>query len=334
MRPLREVLRERRESLSLNDGLGDWQAITIKFSGEVVPRERDRVFKGAMFAAYAGDLVFSKIDARNGAIGLIPASIPKAVVTTEYPVLVPDPATLRPAYLHNLLRAEHFKADLQRKASGTSGRKRVTSDGFLDLLVPVPALAEQDALITAYSFALDRATRLEQKAQTIEDAALRAFETALGLTPPPPLPERPVFVARFRDIERWSQEGILRATALPGASTTPIWPVTRLGDVIVDLENGWSPKCHDHPAGKDRWGVLKLGAVSFGMFDPSQNKELPERLSPRPTYEVKTGDVLISRANVVRYVGACVHVEDTRPQLMLCVFPYPSQRCSRHCSRS
>ena len=98
----------------------------------------------------------------------------------------------------------------------------------------------------------------------------------------------------------------------------PIWPLVRLGSVVDDLENGWSPKCHDHPAEKDRWGVLKLGAVSFGIFDPSQNKELPERLSPRAGYEVKGGDVLISRANVVRYVGACVYVEETRPRLMLC----------------
>jgi type I restriction enzyme S subunit len=39
-----------------------------------------------MFAAYPSNLLFSKIDARNGAIGLIPESIEKAVVTNEYPV--------------------------------------------------------------------------------------------------------------------------------------------------------------------------------------------------------------------------------------------------------
>ncbi|MBK5967179.1 hypothetical protein CCR95_24685 [Thiocystis minor] len=94
--------------------------------------------------------------------------------------------------------------------------------------------------------------------------------------------------------------------------------MTRLGNVIADLENGWSPKCHDHQAREGQWGVLKLGAVSFGIFNESQNKELPERLKPRPAYEVRNGDVLISRANVVRYVGACAYVEETRPKLMLC----------------
>ena len=64
--------------------------------------------------------------------------------------------------------------------------------------------------------------------------------------------------------------------------------------------------------------VLKLGAVSFGEFDAAENKELPSGMEPRQEYEVMPGDVLISRANVVRYVGACVYVPSTPPKLMLC----------------
>jgi type I restriction enzyme S subunit len=315
--PLGDVVVPRHEPVRVNGALGDWQAITIKFSGEVLPRERAEAFRGAMFGAYPGDLAFSKIDARNGAVGLIPSSIPKAVVTSEYPVFTPRADKLRPDYLHHLLRADHFKADLQRKASGTSGRKRVTPEGFLSLEIPVPSLDEQDALITAYTDALTRAKQLEQEAETIERAGWQAFEAALGVAPPPPLPDRPVFVARFKEVERWSHESILRAS-VSGPETQHAWPVARLGDLVADLENGWSPKCHDHPAREGKWGVLKLGAVSFGTFDASENKELPANLKLRPEYEVKTGDVLISRANVVRYVGACAYVDSTPPQLMLC----------------
>jgi hypothetical protein len=138
--PLRELLEERREPVQVDGVLGDWQAITIQFSGEVLPRKRADAFKSAMFAAYPSDLVFSKIDARNGAIGLIPDSIPKAVVTSEHPVFTPKAGRLRAAYLHYLLRAEHFKVDLQRKASGTSGRKRVTLGTFLALRFRFPRL--------------------------------------------------------------------------------------------------------------------------------------------------------------------------------------------------
>ncbi|MFY4695951.1 restriction endonuclease subunit S [Burkholderia glumae] len=317
MLPLGEVLVARREPVQVDGALGDWQAITIKFSGDVLPRDRADAFKGAMFAAYPGDLVFSKIDARNGAVGLIPDSISKAIVTSEYPVFTPKADKLRATYLHHLLRADHFKADLQRKASGTSGRKRVTPEGFLNLDVPVPTLDEQDALITTYTAALARAAQLEQEANAIECAGWKAFEVALGVAPPPPSLARPVFVARFKDVERWSHESILRSS-LGGPAHHSSWPLARLGDLISDLENGWSPKCYDHPARDGKWGVLKLGAVSFGSFNAAENKELPANLTPRPTYEVKAGDVLISRANVVRYVGACAYVELTPPQLLLC----------------
>jgi type I restriction enzyme S subunit len=315
--PLSDVLVQRHETVRLDGQIDDWQAITIKFSGDVIPRERAEAFKGAMFAAYPGDLVFSKIDARNGAIGLIPDNISKAVVTSEYPVFVPKSDRLHPTYLHYLLRAEHFRADLQRKASGTSGRKRVTPEGFLSLEVPVPSLEEQDTLAKSYAAALTQAVQLEQEANAIERAGWQAFETALGVAPPPPLPDRPVFVARFKDVERWSHESILRAS-ISGPGYLPSWPLMRLGDLVADLENGWSPKCHEHPARDDKWGVLKMGAVSFGTFDEAANKELPASLKPRSEHEVKPGDVLISRANVVRYVGACVYVESTRAKLMLC----------------
>lgn len=317
MLPLSDLLDARREPVVVSAALGDWQAITIKFSGEVIPRDRSDAFKGAMFAAYPGDLAFSKIDARNGAVGLIPDSIPKAVVTSEYPVFTPKADRLRPAYLHHLLRAAHFKADLQSKASGTSGRKRVTPDGFVGLQVPVPTLAEQDALIAAYTADLTRAAQLEQEADALERAGWQAFEAALGVAPPPPLPDRPVFVARFKDVDRWSHESVLRSSVGSHAHQFS-WPLNRLGVLVADLENGWSPKCHNHPAREGKWGVLKLGAVSFGTFDSAENKELPAKLKPRREYEVRHGDVLVSRANVVRYVGACAYVRGAPSRLLLC----------------
>lgn len=298
-------------------GLGDWQPITIKFSGDVLPRDRSEAFKGAMFAAYPGDVVFSKIDARNGAVGLIPATMPKVVLTPEYPVMVPDLERLRPQYLHYLLHAEHFRHALQRQASGTSGRKRVTPAAFLCLTVPLPTLDEQDALVGTYEAALKEAALKEAESAQIAQASQRAFEEALGVAPPLPLPDRSVFVARFKDVERWSHDGVLRAITQPPHAKSK-WPLMTLGELVDDLENGWSPQCLDHPASPEHWGVLKVGAVSFGHYNETENKELPFKLQPRPHYEVKAGDVIISRANVARYVGACAYVVTTRHRLMLC----------------
>src|SRR6185437_7648318 len=48
--------------------------LTIRFDGSIEPREAFRVkdIKGKLFRVYPGDVVFSKIDVRNGAIGIAP----------------------------------------------------------------------------------------------------------------------------------------------------------------------------------------------------------------------------------------------------------------------
>ena len=313
--PLRDVLQERREPVQVNGALGEWQAITIKFSGEVLPRDREEAFKGAMFAAYPGDLAFSKIDARNGAVGLIPESVSKAVVTSEYPVFTPRADKLRATYLHHLLRADHFKADLQRKASGTSGRKRVTPEGFLSLEVPVPRLDEQDELIVAYTNALAGAAELEQEAEAIERVSWEAFESVLGLTPPPPLPSPPVFVARFKDVDRWSHASAPRALRGSMAAQEPSlpYPLTELGSALREVRHG----CAQGPSKTTTsLRVLKISAVTKGRLDLDEYKHMTDDALLREQFALRAGDILMCRTNgTLAYVGMSAvvdcDVEDT-----------------------
>lgn len=300
LKPLSELIVPRHEPVRVDGVLGDWQAITIKFSGEVLPRDRAEAFKGAMFAAYPGDLVFSKIDARNGAVGLIPDSIPKAVITPEYPVFTPKLEKLRPDFLNHLLRAEHFKAELQRKASGTSGRKRVTPEGFLSLEVPVPTLDQQDALVIAYTEALTRAKQLEQEAESIERIGWQAFEAALGLAPPPPLPDRPVFVARFKDVERWSHESILRAlTHMP--SDTGSTPMTSLGE-MAKVSYGIQKCPANRPAVHAR-PYLRVANVQRGVLDLREIKYINVPDDEMSKLRLEVGDVLLCEGNSPDLVG-------------------------------
>ena len=209
-----------------------------------------------MFAVYPGDIVFSKIDARNGAIGILPSEISKAVVTPEFPVFIPHPDRLDGEFVKLILRTGSFLADLRRRASGTSGRKRITPEAFLDLRIPLPSLTEQQSIVASYRATLRRAEELEREAAEIETKATEAFEAALGFAPPKPLPDRPIFVASFKDLDRRSHETVLRHIA-GGKISTPRWPVVGLSEVIADLVVGWSPKCLNRPARADEWGILK-----------------------------------------------------------------------------
>jgi type I restriction enzyme, S subunit len=314
---LRDVVVPRRESVSVNGSFGDWSPITVHLDGEISVRDRLIPYKGAMFAVYPGDIVFSKIDARSGAIGMLPATIQKAVVTPEFPVFVADPGKLDSGFVQRVLRTGGFLSDLRSKATGTSGRKRISPESFLDLRVPLPEFTEQQAIVAAYDAALAEAAEKEKAADAAEARATADFGVALGFAPPVPLADRPIFVASFKDLDRWSHEGVLRRITGSVAGTAS-WPVVRLGDVIADLENGWSPKCLDRPATAKEWGVLKLGAVSSGIYKDVENKALPSQLKPRPALEVRSGEVLISRANIARLVGATTLISETRPHLLLC----------------
>lgn len=95
------------------------------------------------------------------------------------------------------------------------------------------------------------------------------------------------------------------------------WKRLRLGDVISQMDSGWSPDCDTVSAGKDEWGILKTSAVLWEGYRAEENKRLPESLSPRPAIEVKAGDVLITRAGPVDRTGVVSYVKNTRSKLML-----------------
>lgn len=298
--PLHDLLTERKEPVRVTGTLGDWQPITIKFSGDVLPRDRAEAFKGTMFAARPGDVVFSKIDARNGAVGLIPATMPKVVLTPEYPVMVPDLARLRPAYLQYLLRAEHFRHDLQRQASGTSGRKRVTPGAFLSLSVPLPSLTEQDALVKAYEAAQGEAAQKEAKAALIAQASSAAFESSLGVAPPTPLPDRPMFIAWFKGVERWSHEGILRDATQPAVASTA-WPMVALSSV-GKVSYGLQKSPANRP-GKHSRPYLRVANVQRGVLDLAEMKYMDVPDEDMPKLRLMDGDVLLCEGNSPDLVG-------------------------------
>ena len=183
---LRDLVVPRRESVPVNGSFGDWSPITVHLNGEISVRDRSVPYQGEMFAVYPGDIVFSKIEARSGAIGMLPASISKGVVTPELPVFVADPGKLDGGFVQRVLRTWGFLKDLRSRATGTSGRKRISPEAFPDLRVPLPDLAEQQAIVAAYDTALVEAAEKEaadaaQAALSEADFATARYEQRLPL---------------------------------------------------------------------------------------------------------------------------------------------------------
>lgn len=96
------------------------------------------------------------------------------------------------------------------------------------------------------------------------------------------------------------------------------WRVTQLRHLIKYIEQGKSPECEARLAEGIEWGVLKTGCVNGGVYRATEHKALPSYITPHSEYEVKTGDLLMSRASGSRdLIGAVAYVDDTPPRLLL-----------------
>ena len=96
------------------------------------------------------------------------------------------------------------------------------------------------------------------------------------------------------------------------------WVVLQIRRVLLNIEQGKSPECESRPASIDEWGVLKSGCVNNGFFNEEENKFLPDEIEPFSQFEVRKGDILMSRASgSVDLIGSVAFVESTRPKLLL-----------------
>jgi len=107
------------------------------------------------------------------------------------------------------------------------------------------------------------------------------------------------------------------------------WRWIRMGNISLQSDSGWSPQCLAESRVGNAWGVLKVSAVSWGVFDPEANKALPSGMEIRDDCEVKDGDFLLSRANTEELVARSVVVGRTPPHLMMSDkivrFQFPSE---------
>lgn len=202
-----------------------------------------------------------------------------AIVSPAYGVWkLRDTDKVDPNYLQKFLRSEPALSYYRAKLRGSTARRRsLPSELFLALPVPLPTADEQRRIATI----LDHADALRAKRRQVL-AHLDALTQS-------------TFYDMFGDT--------------PGS--------TPLGQLLTHIETGVSPKCEARPADADEVGVLKLGAVTYGDFRPSENKAFTGDLGILKGTEVRRGDVLMTRKNTPELVGAVALVGNVRAGLHL-----------------
>ncbi|HEX8733137.1 MAG TPA: restriction endonuclease subunit S, partial [Ktedonobacterales bacterium] len=175
---LGEVLRKSDEWVDLKPDT-EYAQVTVRLWGKGVAL-RGRVQGGQIAASSQlrvrqNQFILSRIDARNGAFGLVTPELDGAVVSNDFPVFNLDESRIIPAYLNWLSKTHDFVEMCQRASEGTTNRVRLKEERFLALNIPLPPLEEQRrnvARIEALAGRIAEARGLRQAA-TAETIAAR-----------------------------------------------------------------------------------------------------------------------------------------------------------------
>lgn len=95
------------------------------------------------------------------------------------------------------------------------------------------------------------------------------------------------------------------------------WIENRLATVVTKIENGKSFVCESFNRSDDYPAILKLSAVTYGIYNANENKALTDESLFISDVEVKEGDLLFTRKNTPELVGMSAFVYDTEPNLMM-----------------
>lgn len=149
--PLSKILKRVKDPVTIEDDTL-YKRITVRLYGQGV-LQRDEVLgkdigTKRQFIAHAGQLIISRIDARNGAFGIIPELLEGAIVTNDFWLF--DVMGALPEYLMLMLSSDLFQKYWQTQSSGTTNRQRVSEDSFLDSKIAMPDSDTQKKLIEKY----------------------------------------------------------------------------------------------------------------------------------------------------------------------------------------
>ena len=95
------------------------------------------------------------------------------------------------------------------------------------------------------------------------------------------------------------------------------WTEGKVSDHVVGLESGVSVNGAGRPRHDSEFAVLKVSAVSYGVFDAQACKVIDGPELARARTNPKAGQVIISRSNTEDLVGASAYVDSDYPHLFL-----------------
>jgi type I restriction enzyme S subunit len=213
------------------------------------------------------------------------------------------------------------------------GRPRLNLNEVKSIPLPLPPLPEQHRIVNKIEELFSKLdagvdelkkakARLRKYRQELLNSAVTGeltrnwreahdheLEPASGFIARTVAKNREYWKGRYKEPEPLNTKGL---PSLPAK-----WAWGTLGQLILSIHAGKNLQCQERPPLEDEVGIVKISAVTWGKFNENESKTVQTSDAVREGYFIKSGDFLISRANTLELVGACVIVDDIRKTLML-----------------
>ena len=156
-----------------------YREVTIRLWGKGVTLRQeikgDQIAASRRFLVRQNQFILSRIDARNGAFGLVPPELDEAIVSNDFPSYNIASDRLLPSFLGWLCRTRNFVSLCQKASEGSTNRVRLKENQFLAMPISLPPLSEQRrivAKIDQLAQRIDEARKLQAKVDSLCHSAL------------------------------------------------------------------------------------------------------------------------------------------------------------------
>lgn len=286
-------LRRNKTSINIENNV-TYKRVTVKINNNgVYLRDTEKginIGTKKQFLAQKGNYIISKIDARNGAFGIIPEELNNAIVTNDFPLFYVDEAKININFLLLITTTKEFIKFAQSCSSGTTNRQRMDVDLFLEQKIPLPTLEEQNRIVSNYNSKLELAQQQEEKAKTLEIEIERYLFDELGVEKMivKPFVKGVLNVFNFSEIfDRWDyNKGSSSVFSILHQSK---YPVKTLDEAFNFTNRSWNKKAHQEKT----FTYVEMGGIdaTLGIIEAT-NLEVSKAPS-RATQIILTGDLII-----------------------------------------
>jgi len=200
------IMARRKEAITVQDEQS-YKRITIQTKGGGV-HVRDclagkHIKTKEQYLIHSGQLAISKIDARNGAVGIVPKEAECAIITGNFWVYDVDINKANIEYLVLLLSSSCFVKVWQECSNGSGNRLYLQEKLFLNYDIPLPPIVIQNMLINKYNDVIVEAGKYEDEADLLEKSIIEKLNSMLGIIDMEAIRIKGLSTIKYSQVHKW-----------------------------------------------------------------------------------------------------------------------------------